>query len=129
MAPCSAQSRAHVASSCVFRPAWHHRPGLYAHQLSSRGVRRVLLQPNLAQEPSMRLTSRARCQQVASTVISTASSERDFKELAEMSGTGLNKVTARITDNQMGLVAKEAIKKGEMIIRVPLAVRKPACIV
>lgn len=75
------------------------------------------------QEPVIRRASKARCQQVASAVSSVAASERNFMELAEMSGTGLNKVTARTTDNQIGLVATEAIEKGEMIIRVPLSVR------
>lgn len=50
-------------------------------------------------------------------------------ELAAICGTGLNKVTARTTENQMGLVATEAIEKGEIMIRVPLAVRAPTYLV
>lgn len=79
------------------------------------------------QEPMKRYTSRTRCQQVANTISKPTTSEWDFTELADMCGTGLNKVTARATDNQLGLVATEAIEKGELIIQVPLAVRKPAC--
>ena len=115
MAPYSVQSSAFMV--CFQRPVH----GLSVQHCAGRGVP---MQPTPhTQEPVIRRAGKARCQQVASAVSSVAPSERNFMELAEMSGTGLNKVTARTTDNQIGLVATEAIEKGEMIIRVPLSVR------
>lgn len=119
MSLCSYQSGVDVL--CVRRPVH----GLSAQHCAGRGVQR---QPTAnIPEPMTRRASRAQCQQVMSSISSTSSSERDFMELAEMSGTGLNKVTARTTDNRIGLVATEAIEKGELIIQVPLAVRQPVC--
>jgi hypothetical protein len=119
---CSVQSLAHAANYCAMRPAYGKRaPQLSAAKNGTRANRGCV--------PEHR-ASKLRCHQAASTFrqSSTASSERTFAELAEMSGTGLNKITARATDNQMGLVATGQIKKGEIMIQVPLAVRKPMCL-